>query len=120
MAGAAAFGVEIGVPADHCLRYSRGAAPFYLGTAAAIHLGNTNSCIAGYDFAPESTYYQFCIPSWVAVTDNGTLSGEAALNHAALSPGTAISGFMPHDTKARVAFRLVGFQSRSSSSLLCF
>lgn len=80
------------------------AAPFDLGTAAAIHLGNTNSCIAGYDLDPRTgtgtgtgtggNYYQLCIPSWVAVTENGTLAGEAAMNHAAVSPGTAISGFM--------------------------
>ncbi|KAF8718034.1 hypothetical protein HU200_025504 [Digitaria exilis] len=93
--GAPAFGIERGAPWDYCFRYNHFvAAPFYLGTAAAINLGNTNSCIAGYDLAPGSTYYQFCIPSWVAVTDNGTLSGAAAMDHAALSPGTAISGFM--------------------------
>jgi hypothetical protein len=35
-----------------------------LGPAAAIHLGNTNSCIAAYDFRPGShEYYQLCIPS---------------------------------------------------------
>nr|CAB3496774.1 unnamed protein product [Digitaria exilis] len=95
--GAPAFGIERGAPWDYCFRYNHFvAAPFYLGTAAAINLGNTNSCIAGYDFAPGSTYYQFCIPSWVAVTDNGTLSGEAAMDHAALSPGTAISGLGDH------------------------
>ncbi|CAL5096560.1 unnamed protein product [Urochloa decumbens] len=92
--GAAAFGIR-GVPADYCYRYNIPAAPFYLGTAAAIHLGNTNSCIAGYDLDPRNSYYQFCIPSWVAATDNGTiLSGEAAMDHAALSPRTAISAFM--------------------------
>jgi heat shock protein 5 len=93
---AAALGVQRGVPWDYCLRYNHHytAAPFDPGTAAAINLGNTNSCIAGYDFDPKSTYYQFCIPSWVAITDNGTLSGEAAMDHAALSPRTAISGFM--------------------------
>ncbi|CAL4909847.1 unnamed protein product [Urochloa decumbens] len=93
-AGAAAFGIR-GVPADYCYRYNIPAAPFYLGTAAAIHLGNTNSCIAGYDLDPRNSYYHFCIPSWVAATGNGTaLSGEAAMDHAALSPRTAISGFM--------------------------
>ncbi|CAN6341011.1 unnamed protein product [Urochloa humidicola] len=92
--GAAAFGIRR-VPADYCFRYNIPAAPFYLGTAAAIHLGNTNSCIAGYDLDPGNSYYQFCIPSWVAATGNGTiLSGEAAMGHAALSPGTAISSFM--------------------------
>lgn len=71
-----------------------GPAPFLLGSAAAIHLGNTNSCIAAYDFRPGSPeYYQLCMPSWVAITDNDTiLSGEAAMNHATVSPGTAISG----------------------------
>ena len=79
------------------LRVARtlGPAPFLLGSAAAIHLGNTNSCIAAYDFRPGSPeYYQLCMPSWVAITDNDTvLSGEAAMNHATVSPGTAISGF---------------------------
>jgi endoplasmic reticulum chaperone BiP len=72
-----------------------GPAPFLLGSAAAIHLGNTTSCIAAYDFrlgSPE--YYQLCMPSWVAITDNDTvLSVEAAMNHATVSPGTTISGF---------------------------
>lgn len=58
-AGAAAFGIPMPVPAfgvqdypaDYCLFHHdrHTAAPFDLGTAAAIHLGNTNSCIAGYD-----------------------------------------------------------------------
>ena len=61
---------------------------------AAIHLGNTKSCIAGYGGRSDPyTAYQLCIPSWVAFTDNGTLVGEAAMNHAAVSPGTAVSGF---------------------------
>jgi heat shock protein 5 len=61
---------------------------------AAIHLGNTKSCIAAYGGRSDPyTAYQFCIPSWVAFTDNGTLVGEAAMNHAAISPGTAVSGF---------------------------
>ena len=72
-----------------------GPAPFLLGSAAAIHLGNTTSCIAAYDFRLRSPeYYQLCMPSWVAITDNDTvLSVEAAMNHATVSPGTAISGF---------------------------
>ena len=107
-AAAAAFGIPMPVPAfgvqdvpwEYCALYRNihGSAPFDLGTAAAIHLGNTNSCIAGYDVDPATgaggNYYQLCIPSWVAVTENGTLAGEAAMNHAAVSPGTAISGFM--------------------------
>uniref|UniRef100_A0A0D3GE54 Uncharacterized protein n=1 Tax=Oryza barthii TaxID=65489 RepID=A0A0D3GE54_9ORYZ len=97
---APAFGVETGWPPEHCLRcFAPPDAPFVLGAAAAIHLGNTNSCIAGYDDAPlgaKPSYYQFCIPSWVALAhDNGTLiSGEAAMNRAALSPSTAVSAFM--------------------------
>ncbi|XP_047085887.1 luminal-binding protein-like, partial [Lolium rigidum] len=31
--------------------------------------------------------------SWVAFNNNGTLFGQAALKHAAVSPGTAVSGF---------------------------
>uniref|UniRef100_J3LHP3 Uncharacterized protein n=1 Tax=Oryza brachyantha TaxID=4533 RepID=J3LHP3_ORYBR len=76
--------------------------PFVLGAAAAIHLGNTNSCIAGYGHAgpgpgpgARPNYYQFCILSWVAIAGDGTiLSGEAAMNHAASSPRAAISAFM--------------------------
>jgi endoplasmic reticulum chaperone BiP len=94
--GPLAFGVRRGAPKEYCDWRGRwDAAPFLLGSAAAIHLGNTNSCIAAYDFRLGShEYYQLCMPSWVAVTDNGTiLSGEAAMNHATVSPGTAISGF---------------------------
>ncbi|WVZ91437.1 LOW QUALITY PROTEIN: hypothetical protein U9M48_037607 [Paspalum notatum var. saurae] len=85
------------------------AAPYPLGSAAAIHIGNTNSCIAAYDFRPGTNdYYQLCIPSWVAVKADGTtLAGEAAMKHAAVSPvsraassavaptapATAVSGF---------------------------
>ncbi|KAL6620805.1 hypothetical protein ACP70R_035944 [Stipagrostis hirtigluma subsp. patula] len=94
-AGAAAFGVRKGAPAEFCFRRydPKTSAPFTLGTVAAIHLGNTKSCVAGYDDYPGTNYYHFCIPSWIAFTDNGTLFGEAARNHAALSPGTAVSGF---------------------------
>jgi endoplasmic reticulum chaperone BiP len=91
-----AFGVRRGAPKEYCEWCGPwGTAPFLLGSAAAIHLGNTNSCIAAYDFHPRShEYYQLCMPSWVAITDNGTvLSDEAAMNHATVSPGTAISGF---------------------------
>uniref|UniRef100_A0A0E0DYS7 Protein TIC 22, chloroplastic n=1 Tax=Oryza meridionalis TaxID=40149 RepID=A0A0E0DYS7_9ORYZ len=99
---APAFGVETGWPPEHCLRcFTPPDAPFVLGAAAAIHLGNTNSCIAGYDdddapLGAKPSYYQFCIPSWVALAhDNGTvISGEAAMNRAALSPSTAVSAFM--------------------------
>ncbi|EEC80217.1 hypothetical protein OsI_22136 [Oryza sativa Indica Group] len=99
---APAFGVETGWPPEHCLRcFAPPDAPFVLGAAAAIHLGNTNSCIAGYDdddapLGAKRSYYQFCIPSWVALAhDNGTvISGEAAMNRAALSPSTAVSAFM--------------------------
>ncbi|KAL6610670.1 hypothetical protein ACP70R_040639 [Stipagrostis hirtigluma subsp. patula] len=113
-AGAAAFGVPRGAPKEYCFRYCspQESAPFVLGTAVAIHLGNTKSCVAGYDHYPGTNYYQFCIPSWIAFTDNGTLSGEAARNHAAVSPGTAISGFKRllgaslHDEVAKRAMEL--------------
>ncbi|PWZ44261.1 Mediator of RNA polymerase II transcription subunit 37f [Zea mays] len=94
--GTPAFEVRRGAPKEYCdWRRPWGATPFLLGSAAAIHLGNTNSCIAAYDFRPGShEYYQLCMPSWVAITDNDTvLSGEAAMNHATVSPRTAISGF---------------------------
>jgi heat shock protein 5 len=61
----------------------------------AIDLGNTNSCIAGYAPAKTGlTTFQFCIPSWVAFTDDGTtLVGDAARNHAAAHPEDAVFGF---------------------------
>ncbi|RCV36524.1 hypothetical protein SEVIR_7G335600v4 [Setaria viridis] len=61
----------------------------------AIDLGNTNSCIAGYAPAKTDTMFQFCIPSWVAFTDDGaTLVGEAARNHAgAADPQAVVFGF---------------------------
>ncbi|KAJ1266570.1 hypothetical protein BS78_08G162100 [Paspalum vaginatum] len=91
----AAFGVRRDIPASYCSKYGHLAAPYHLGSAAAFHIGNTNSCIAAYDFHPGTNdYYQLCIPSWVAVKDDGsTLAGEAALEHAAVSPATAVSGF---------------------------
>ncbi|CAN6348897.1 unnamed protein product [Urochloa humidicola] len=64
------------------------------GSVIAIHLGNTNSCVAGY--GPGKTTFQFCIPSWVAFTENGTttLVGEDARNHAgADSESTVVFGF---------------------------
>ncbi|KAL6620806.1 hypothetical protein ACP70R_035945 [Stipagrostis hirtigluma subsp. patula] len=113
-AGAAAFGVPRGAPKEYCFRYCslQESAPFVLGTAVAIHLGNTKSCVAGYDHYPGTNYYQFCILSWIAFTDNGTISGEAARNHAAVSPGTAVSGFKRllgarlHDEVAKRAMEL--------------
>ncbi|KAM3214058.1 hypothetical protein ACQJBY_066464 [Aegilops geniculata] len=71
-----------------------GAAAFRTGNTTAIHIGNTKACIAGYGGLQDpGLSYKLCIPSWVAFTPNGTLFGEAALNHAAVSPGTAVSGF---------------------------
>ncbi|XP_044444308.1 luminal-binding protein-like [Triticum aestivum] len=71
-----------------------GAAAFRTGNTTAIHIGNTKACIAGYGGLEDlGMSYKLCIPSWVAFTPNGTLFGEAALNHAAVSPGTAVSGF---------------------------
>jgi heat shock protein 5 len=62
-------------------------------SVVAIDLGNTNSCVAGY--APGKTVpTTFCIPSWVAFTDDGTvLVGEAARNHAGAHPESAVFGF---------------------------
>ncbi|CAM0870670.1 unnamed protein product [Alopecurus aequalis] len=94
--GAEAFGLRRGVSSADCAyqlqKYE--AIPLSSPGDAAIHLGNTKSCIAGYGGRSDPyTAYQLCIPSWVAFTDNGTLVGEAAMNHAAVSPGTAVSGF---------------------------
>lgn len=63
-----------------------------------IDLGNTNSCVTGYTGSgkttDDDTIFQFCIPSWVAFTDNGTaLVGEAARNHAAADSEATIFGF---------------------------
>ncbi|KAJ1264772.1 hypothetical protein BS78_08G027000 [Paspalum vaginatum] len=60
----------------------------------AVDLGNTNSCAAGYGPGNDDAMFRFCIPSWVAFADNGTvLVGEAAKNHAHADPGNAIFGF---------------------------
>ncbi|CAN6357667.1 unnamed protein product [Urochloa humidicola] len=63
------------------------------GSVIAIHLGNTSSCVAGY--GPGKTTFQFCIPSWVAFTeDSNTLVGEDARNHASADPeSTVVFGF---------------------------
>ncbi|XP_044983853.1 luminal-binding protein 5-like [Hordeum vulgare subsp. vulgare] len=93
----AAFGLPRGLRPGHCASVFRTydtASPFMSGNTTAIHIGNTKSCVAGYGGRLDPhTAYQFCIPSWVAFTDNGTLVGEAAMNHAAVRPGTAVSGF---------------------------
>ncbi|XP_020163284.1 heat shock 70 kDa protein BIP2-like [Aegilops tauschii subsp. strangulata] len=95
--GAAAFGLPRGLRPGHCASVFRTydtVSPFMTGNTTAIHLGNTKSCVAGYGGRLDPhTAYQFCIPSWVVFTDNGTLVGEAAMNHAAVRPGTAVSGF---------------------------
>ncbi|XP_052157172.1 heat shock 70 kDa protein BIP4-like [Oryza glaberrima] len=97
-AGAAAFGIRRDAPKAYCF-YGIGwtGVPYLPGTAAAIYIGNTNSCIAGYHSPPDTaTSYRFCIPSWVAFTANATtLCGQPAVDHAA-----AISGFK----------RLIGLQ----------
>ncbi|TVU13138.1 hypothetical protein EJB05_40670, partial [Eragrostis curvula] len=65
-----------------------------LGTAMAVDLGNTNSCVAGYVRGKSETMFQACIPSWVALSDDGTLLvGEEAKNYAAVNPEAAITGF---------------------------
>jgi endoplasmic reticulum chaperone BiP len=71
-----------------------GMAVYPLGAAIAVDLGNTNSCVAGYVPGETETMSQTCIPSWVAVSDDGTLLvGEDAKNHAAVNPEAAITGF---------------------------
>ncbi|KAK3143177.1 hypothetical protein QOZ80_4BG0359520 [Eleusine coracana subsp. coracana] len=89
-----AFGVRR-VTAEQCLHnldFLRGEAPFFLGTAAAIHIGSTNSCIAGY-YADGEGAYRFCIPF-----SEG--SGEAARNnHAAIRPLRSGS-FQAHQAQA--------------------
>lgn len=100
------FGVDEGAPPmESCLRYcdTKSGVPFPLGTAAAIHLGNTKSCIAGYGSGGGDPY-RFCIPSWVAflthrhppvdVDVDVPLVGEAARDHESIPSWTAISGFM--------------------------
>ncbi|KAG0541350.1 hypothetical protein BDA96_02G008700 [Sorghum bicolor] len=68
------------------------------GRVVAIDLGNTNSCVAGYDSGETTrTMFHHCIPSWVAFPDDddgAVLVGEDAMNHAAVvNPGAAVSGF---------------------------
>ncbi|XP_037428492.1 heat shock 70 kDa protein BIP2-like [Triticum dicoccoides] len=92
--GTAAFGLPRGVSPAYCANEFLQYHGISHNEKAAIHLGNTKSCIAGYGGRLDPyTAYQLCIPSWVAFTHNGTLVGEAAMNHAAVSPGTAVSGF---------------------------
>ena len=43
--------------------------PIMFITIISVHLGNTNSCVAGYTDAGEG--FKICIPSWVALTDDG-------------------------------------------------
>ncbi|TVU50899.1 hypothetical protein EJB05_02296, partial [Eragrostis curvula] len=64
------------------------------GKVVVIDLGNTNSCVAGY--GPAADVFQFCIPSWVAFTGDGStasLVGEAAKNHADANPENTIFGY---------------------------
>ncbi|CAL4896859.1 unnamed protein product [Urochloa decumbens] len=65
------------------------------GSVIAIDLGNTNSCVAGYGPGKtDLTPFQFCIPSWVAFTEDGTtLVGDTARNHAAADPESTVFGF---------------------------
>ena len=65
------------------------------GRVIAVDLGNTNSCVAGYDGPGETqTMFQLCIPSWIAVADDGAiLVGDDARKHAVVNPQAAISGF---------------------------
>ncbi|KAK3124189.1 hypothetical protein QOZ80_7BG0583110 [Eleusine coracana subsp. coracana] len=71
-----------------------GLAVYPVGSAIAVDLGNTNSCVAGYLRGESETMFHTCIPSWVAVSDDGTiLVGEDAVNHAAVNPDAAITGF---------------------------
>ncbi|KAM3254261.1 hypothetical protein ACQJBY_048034 [Aegilops geniculata] len=60
--------------------------PYSPSPAIAIDLGNTNSCVAGYDHGhgQVETMFQLCIPTWVAFPGDGSvLVGEDAQNHAA-------------------------------------
>ncbi|KAL6643690.1 hypothetical protein ACP70R_018456 [Stipagrostis hirtigluma subsp. patula] len=79
------------------------------GRVIAIDLGNTNSCVAGYAAGGASeAMFHHCIPSWVAITDGGTvLVGEDAMNHAAVNREAAISGF-----KRLLGTRLVSIDER--------
>ncbi|XBH58716.1 hypothetical protein VPH35_080104 [Triticum aestivum] len=114
--GAAAFGLPRGVSPAYCANEFLQYHGISQNEKAAIHLGNTKSGIAGYGGRLDPyTAYQLCIPSWFSgqnrkvivfchvsvkcdsfwlnTPHNGTLVGEAAINHAAVSPGTAVSGF---------------------------
>nr|CAB3498743.1 unnamed protein product [Digitaria exilis] len=100
------FGGEEDASSELSLRRygnTKSATPFAMGNAAAIHLGNTKSCIAGYGSGGGGgDPYGFCIPSWVAffthrdppVDAHGPLVGEAARDHSSIPSWTAISGFM--------------------------
>ncbi|TVU40244.1 hypothetical protein EJB05_13697, partial [Eragrostis curvula] len=67
---------------------------FSPGRVVAIDLGNTNSCVAGYASGDADAMFCICIPSWVALSDDGTLLvGEDAKNYAAVHPGAAVYGF---------------------------
>jgi heat shock protein 5 len=66
--------------------------PIMFFPIVGVHLGNTNSCVAGYTDAGEG--FKICIPSWVALADDGAiLVGEAAKNHGAADPQAAAFGF---------------------------
>nr|CAB3493845.1 unnamed protein product [Digitaria exilis] len=101
------FGGEEDASSELSLRLygnTKSGTPFALGNAAAIHLGNTKSCIAGYGSGGGGggDPYRFCIPSRVAffthrdppVDVHGPLVGEAARDRASIPSWTAISGFM--------------------------
>ncbi|GJM87974.1 hypothetical protein PR202_ga03986 [Eleusine coracana subsp. coracana] len=89
---AAASGLEI----PHYSRAYTGSNPeqqfgYTPGRVIVLDLGNTNSCVAGY--GPGNTMFQFCVPSWVAFTEDGTtLVGDAARSHAEINPENAIFG----------------------------
>jgi len=65
------------------------------GRVVAIDLGNTNSCVTGYECGETTqTMFHHCIPSWVAFADDGAvLVGEDAVHHDAVNPGAAVFGF---------------------------
>ncbi|CAM0883547.1 unnamed protein product [Alopecurus aequalis] len=77
--------------------------PIMFFTIIAVHLGNTNSCVSGYTDAGEG--FKICIPSWVAIADDGGfLVGEAAKKHGAADPQAAAFGF-----KRLLGRRFTGF-----------
>ncbi|EEE64889.1 hypothetical protein OsJ_19748 [Oryza sativa Japonica Group] len=104
-AGAAAFGIRRDAPKAYCFYgIEWTGVPYLPGTAAAIYIGNTNSCIAGYHSPPDTaTSYRFCIPSWVAFTANATtLCGQPAVDHsAAISGFKRLIGLQPGDPHAK-------------------